>query len=87
MPRPIQYSALQLHTLWTSGASYAEIAAVLGCSESFVHDLKVRHKLPNRQRPTKEIFENDPTPEQIRERAAELKARHMAAKRLEPWPC
>ena len=83
MPRAIEYSALKLHTLWTSGASYAEIAAVLGCSESYVHDLKVRHKLPNRQRATREIFENDPTPEQIQERAAEIKARHMAEMRAQ----
>jgi hypothetical protein len=41
----------------------------------------MRHKLPNRQRPTREIFENDPTPDQIRERAAEIRERHMAEMR------
>ena len=86
MPVPIKYCALQLHEMWASGASYKEIAAALGCSESFVHDLKVRHKLPSRQRPTKEIFENDPTPDEIERMKAEIKARHFAERRAEPWP-
>ena len=75
MSKPIEYCALTLHQLWASGASYQEIAAALGCSESYVHRLKMRHKLPNRQKSTREIFEDDPTPEQIAERAAECRAR------------
>ena len=81
MPYPVLYCPLQLHQMWARGDSCTEIAAALGCSESYVHDLKMRHKLPNRQRPTKEIFENDPTPDQIRERAAEIRERHMAEMR------
>jgi hypothetical protein len=77
----IDYCAATLHRLWASGASYQEIAAALGCSESYVHHLKVRHKLPNRQKSTREIFEDDPTPEQIAERAAECRA-----KRVVPTP-
>lgn len=73
--RKIEYCAVKLHELWARGDSYLEIAAALGCSESFVHHLKVRHKLPHRQKPTREIFEDDPTPEQIAERAAECRAR------------
>jgi hypothetical protein len=73
--RKIEYCAVKLHELWARGDSYLEIAAALGCSESFVHHLKVRHKLADRQRPTREIFEDDPTPEQIAERAAECRAR------------
>jgi hypothetical protein len=73
--RRIEYCAAKLHELWARGDSYLEIAAALGCSESFVHHLKVRHKLPHRQKPTREIFEDDPTPEQIAERAAECRAR------------
>ena len=76
--REFEYCALTLHELWASGASYIEIAAALGCSQSFVARLKVRHKLPNRQRSMREIFENDPTPEQIAERAAECLARRDA---------
>lgn len=77
----VEYCAATLHMLWARGDSYQEIAAALGCSESFVHHLKVRHKLPHRQKPTREIFEDDPTPEQIAERAAECRA-----KRVVPTP-
>ena len=77
MTRRVEYCAHQLHTLWASGASYEEIAAALGCSMSTVHSLKARHKLPYRQRPTKEILESDPTPEQIAERAAECRAKRI----------
>ena len=73
--REIEYCALTLHRLWASGASYMEIAAALGCSQSYVSKLKDRHCLPNRQRSTRDIFEDDPTPEQIAERAAECRAR------------
>jgi hypothetical protein len=79
--RRIEYCAAKLHELWARGDSYLEIAAALGCSESFVHHLKVRHKLPHRQKPTREIFDDDPTPEQIAERAAECRA-----KRVVPTP-
>jgi len=79
--REIEYCALTLHRLWASGASYIEIAAALGCSQSFVARLKVRHKLPDRQKPTRDIFADDPTPEQIAERAAECRAR-----RVQPTP-
>ena len=75
--REVEYCALTLHQLWASGASYQTIAAALGCSQSFVSRLKVRHKLPDRQKPTREIFEDDPTPEQIAERAAECRARRV----------
>jgi Homeodomain-like domain len=73
--REVQYCALTLHRLWARGDSYQEIAAALGCSQSFVHRLKTRHKLPNRQKAPKDIFADDPTPEQIEERAAECRAR------------
>lgn len=81
MPQRMTYSALQLHEMWAAGDSREEIAAALGCSTSHVQELCRRHKLPRRQRPVKEIFENDPTPEQIAERAAEIRERHMAEMR------
>jgi hypothetical protein len=77
--REVEYCAATLHRLWARGDSYQEIAAALGCSQSFVSRLKDRHKLPNRQKATKEIFEDDPTPEQIAERAAECRARRVVA--------
>jgi DNA-binding CsgD family transcriptional regulator len=70
-----------LHRLWARGDSYQEIAAALGCSQSFVSRLKDRHKLANRQKATKDILADDPTPEEIAERAAECRAR-----RVQPEP-
>jgi hypothetical protein len=75
MAKQVQYCAATLHSLWARGDSYQEIAAALGCSESYVSRLKERHKLANRQKPTLEIFADDPTPEQIEQRAAECRAR------------
>ena len=79
--REVEYCAVTLHRLWARGDSYQEIAAALGCSQSFVSRLKDRHKLPNRQKATKDIFADDPTPEEIAERAAECRAR-----RVQPEP-
>ena len=75
--REIEYCTLTLHRLWARGDSYQQIAAALGCSQTFISTLKDRHKLPNRQKPNREIFEDDPTPEQIAERAAECRARRV----------
>jgi len=77
--REVNYCAATLHRLWARGDSYQEIAAALGCSQSFVGRLKDRHKLPNRQKATKDILDDDPTPEQIAERAAECRARRVVA--------
>ncbi len=79
--RQIKYCALQLHQMWVRGDSYEEIAATLGCSVSFIHHLKVRHKLTDRQRPTQEIFDSDPTPSEIAERAAEIRQKNLEALR------
>lgn len=79
--REVHYCVATLHRLWARGDSYQQIAAALGCSTSFVSRLKVRHKLSHRQKPTREIFEDDPTPEQIAERAAECRAL-----RVQPQP-
>ena len=75
----MEYCVATLHRLWARGDSYQEIAAALGCSQSFVSRLKDRHKLPNRQKATKDILADDPTPEQIAERAAECRARRVVA--------
>ena len=70
-----EYCVETLHRMWASGESYYAIAAALGCLVSFVHRLKMRHKLPNRQRTLREVYAGDPTPEQIAERAAEQRAK------------
>jgi hypothetical protein len=77
--REVEYCAVTLHRLWARGDSYQEIAAALGCSQTFISTLKDRHKLPNRQKPNREIFDADPTPEEIAERAAECRARRVVA--------
>jgi hypothetical protein len=79
--REVEYCAVTLHRLWARGDSYQEIAAALGCSQSFVSRLKERHKLANRQKATRDILADDPTPEEIAERAAECRAR-----RVQPEP-
>jgi hypothetical protein len=79
--REVDYCVATLHRLWARGDSYQEIATALGCSQSYVHRLKTRHKLPNRQKATKDILDDDPTPEQIADRAAECRAR-----RVQPEP-
>jgi hypothetical protein len=79
--REVDYCVATLHRLWARGDSYQEIAAALGCSQSFVSRLKDRHQLPNRQKATRDILADDPTPEQIAERAAECRAR-----RVQPTP-
>lgn len=78
----IHYSVPELWQLWASGASYSEIAARLGCTESFVHKLKDRHKLPNRERRGARP-RVDPTPEELERLKAEVRARHMAKRRAE----
>jgi len=81
-----KYDLALLERLWADGVSYVEIAAALGVSERFVKTLKTRHKLPNRER-TQFVFEQvDPTPDEIAERAAAIKARHMADMRERPYP-
>jgi len=77
MSRQVKYCAATLHRLWEEGASYQEISVALGCSMSFVSRLKERHKLANRQKATVEIFADDPTPEQIDERAEECRRRRL----------
>ena len=70
------YDVKHLERLWASGITYPEIAAALGCRATTVYELKVRHNLPDRKR--RQIKDKgDPTPEEIAERAAELKAKHL----------
>lgn len=85
MTRRIEYCALQLHEMWARGDSREEIAAALGCSASLVNKLALRHKLQRRQRPVKEILDNDPTPDKIERWKALFKERHLEEKRLQQW--
>jgi hypothetical protein len=69
------YSLTLLKRLWAEGKTHQEIAAALGCSEMYVSQLRERHQLPRRRRAFHGPQEDDPTPEQIVERAAECRAR------------
>jgi hypothetical protein len=64
-----------LMRLWAAGKTHVEIAAALGCSAGYVEKLRIRHGLPRRPRCHHGPQDDDPTPEQIAERAAECRAR------------
>ncbi len=83
---PLRYSVEHLRQLWARGDTYQEIAAALGCKDTTIDHLKRRHGLPNRgRRHGKPVA--DPTPDEIAERAAELRTRRRmpedAAARVE----
>jgi hypothetical protein len=73
------YSVAQLQQLWAAGKTHPEIAAALGCATAYVAQLVARHKLPRRRRAYHGPQEDDPTPEQIAERAAECRARRVVS--------
>jgi len=80
----VRYSVAELHRLWASGASYDEIAAALGCASSYIVRLRERHKLPPRNIPVvRRQPRADPTPEELEQRKAEIRAKHMAKMRSE----
>jgi hypothetical protein len=69
------YSLTKLQRLWADGKTNVEIASALGCSVRHVEHLRDRHNLPARPRAYHGPQEDDPTPQQIAERAAECRAR------------
>lgn len=74
------YSVTQLERLWARGDTYQEIAAALGCRAQHVGELRRRHNLPPRS--CKHVrSEADPTPAQIAERAARIRAKNLEAMR------
>ena len=71
-----KYDIALLFRLWHEGIHVDEIARQLGCAPSSVAKLRRIHRVPSRPRPEKPTV--DPTPEEIRERAAYV--RMMRAK-------
>jgi hypothetical protein len=71
----VVYDKNVLKRLWAAGKTHSEIAAALGCSAGYVENLRKRHGLPRRPRCHHGPQEDDPTPEQIAERAAEIRAK------------
>ena len=72
------YCEIQLRQWWREGLSYTEIAAAIGCTKGFIYRLKERHKLPKRRRASLGFRGDDPTPQQIAQRAMECRARRTA---------
>lgn len=78
--KPKQVDVPLLFKLWQEPLEIREIAERLGVGESFVGKLARKHKLPKRA--TQRVEDNgmrvdDPTPEQIAERAAWCRARRQ----------
>ena len=74
--------ALLLHEAWLAGETYDQMAKRFGVSSSTIHVWSRRYKLPRRPKPMPHRSV-DPTPEEIAERAAECRARHLAERRAE----
>lgn len=68
--------------LWQRGLTLIEIGAAIGCASSTVGSLVKQHKLPPRA-PLQKLPQDDPTPEEIAERARECRERHYAERRRE----
>lgn len=77
MNKTCVYSLTQLQQLWAAGKTHLEIAAALGCSEMYVATLRKRHNLPYRRRRYAKPVDVDPTPAEIEERKAALRAVHL----------
>lgn len=71
-----------LFRLWTTGVAREVICQELRISGQQLSVLKQQYKLPERPRRPAGLAP-DPTPEEIAERAAECRERHMAQRRAE----
>lgn len=86
MRRHLLIDADQFRRLWHEGLSRTELAVHFRCSVSTVDNTRAELRLPRRKitRHRPKYIETDPTPEEIAERAAECRARHLAEKLREP---
>lgn len=77
----------EFRRIWEAGElSRTDMAVHFGCSVSSIDNLRASLGLKKRKRSPWRVKQvvPDPTPEEIAERAAECKARHMAEKLKEP---
>jgi hypothetical protein len=73
-----------LYQLWNDHTlTRVRISEMLRISPTHLTRLVARHKLPPRPR-DKNQHMNDPTPDEIAQRAAECRERHFAQRRAEP---
>ena len=77
----ILYDVEKLKRLWARGLSHLKIAEALGCDMLYVAQLRERHNLPMRRRAYHAPKDRDPTPEEIVERAREIREKHLEEKR------
>lgn len=76
-----------LRHVWASGSTYAEMTSFLGVTRDQIIRLRDRLPLPlrlNRSKRKKGPRHGDPTPDEIRQRCAEIRAQHMAQRLAEP---
>lgn len=76
----------ELWQMWVGGVPTRDIAAHFGVSLQRVYHLKRKHKLPVRSSVCDPKVA-DPTPEEIRTRAREVRRRHFAERRGETAEC
>lgn len=88
MKKRVKICEAEFRRLWAAGASRLDLAERFGCSVSWIDNYRMELAIPARSRPNpQECFsEDDPTPEQIVERARQCRERHMAQRRGEAWP-
>lgn len=75
------YDVGKLKRLWARGLTHPKIAEALGCDMRYVAQLRERHNLPIRRRAYHAPKYRDPTPDEIVERAREIRERHLEEKR------
>lgn len=85
MKRRVQIPEAEFRRLWAAGASRQDLAERYRCSVSWIDNYRMELALPARKRanPQECYSANDPTPEEIAERARELREKHYAERRME----
>jgi hypothetical protein len=84
MPIVRHVDLAKLYRLWNDHTlTRVKVSAMLGISPTHLTRLVARHKLPPRPRDRNQ-HGNDPTPDEIAQRAAECRERHYAQRRAEP---
>ena len=88
MKRRVGICEAEFRRLWAAGVSRQDLALHFKCSVSWIDNYRMAIGVESRQPPKPKVCfsANDPTPEQIAERARECRERHFAERRGEPWP-
>jgi len=84
MPIVRHVDLAKLYQLWNDHTlTRVKVSSMLGISPTHLTRLVARHKLPARPRDRNQHM-NDPTPDEIAQRAAECREKHFAQRRAEP---